>query len=200
MSVTFTAGLRPPAGFAVGCGCPEATLRALRFGDYRDAQDAAARANAAPGTRGPLPGCAMPAVCPEYPLHAEEVDPDGIVPYVNVSSVNAVGILEALGLAPASEAAGYEALEPDLPAQVPADAVVIPIASADAYGQLPTADFHARVVTALGLAPEDPGVPAYRLGRTLVGGRAAGYLQQRLRDLHELSAWCATRGRDVAWH
>ncbi|MCZ0983988.1 hypothetical protein O1L60_45320 [Streptomyces diastatochromogenes] len=68
MTVTFTAALRPPAGFVVGCGCPEATARAPRFGAFQDAQEAADRANAAPArdARSPAarcPWCARSTRC-----------------------------------------------------------------------------------------------------------------------------------------
>lgn len=146
----------------------------------------------------------MPDVCPEYPLLAHDVDPDGSVPGVGLANANAVGVLEALGfpLRPDGEgdAAGCDALEASLPAEAPEDGVVIPVAVVDAYGQLPAADFRARVLLALGLAPVDPGRPDVRLGRTVLVGRPAGYLQRRLRDLYELADWCAARGRDVAWH
>ncbi|MEV1042324.1 hypothetical protein AB0J01_37780 [Streptomyces sp. NPDC050204] len=200
MSVTFTAALRPPVGYVVGCGCAEAVARAPRYGTYADAREAADRANAAPGTRRALPGCALPAVCPDYPLFADEVDPDGEVPCVNLSNANALGVLEALGLPVGGGGADADALEPGLPADVPDGTTVIPIVVVDAYGELPAPDFLARAVTALGLAPEDPGVPDLQVGCTLVGGRAPGYLQRRLLDLYGLAAWCAAHGRDVAWY
>ncbi|GAA1111454.1 hypothetical protein [Streptomyces javensis] len=202
MSVTFTAAHVPPVGHAVSCGCPQATLLAPRFGDYRDAQAAADKANARPGARRPLPGCDHPDACADYPLVADEVDPDGVVPWVDFSSVNAVVVLEALGfqLAPDTDDVASDLLEPGLPVEVPDDALVIPVAVVDAWGQVSAEDFRARVVTALGLAPEDPGVPNIQLGRTFVGGRPPGYLQRRLRDLYELADWCAVHGRDVAWH
>ncbi|MFC8570668.1 hypothetical protein ACFUIW_33425 [Streptomyces sp. NPDC057245] len=202
MTVTFTAAHRPPVGYAVSCGCDEATARAPRYGAWRDAQDAADRANTAADARRPLPGCATPETCPEYPLYAEEVDPDGRVPDVTVSSINAVGVLEALGVSLAAEpdAVESEALEGGMPLEAPEDGVVVPIAVVDACGELPVEDFRARVLTALGLAPEDPGVPGIQLGRTYVGGRPAGYLQRRLQDLYALADWCAAHGRDVAWY
>ncbi|QKV98275.1 hypothetical protein HUT19_41905 (plasmid) [Streptomyces sp. NA02950] len=201
MTVTFTAAHRPPVGYAVSCCCPQATVLAPRFGSYPDAQDAADRANAAPGPRDPLPGCDLPEICPEYPLYAEEVDPDGEVPFVEFSNTNVVGVLEALGFPLAADAGtACDALEAGLPLEVPDDAVVIPVAVVDAHGQLGAGDFRARVLTALGLAPEDPGVPDLRLGRTVVCGRAPGYLQRRLRELYELADWCAAHGREVAWH
>ncbi|MEU3704718.1 hypothetical protein AB0E82_20815 [Streptomyces anulatus] len=201
MTVTFTAAHRPAVGYAVSCGCPEATERAPRYGDYRDALDAAVRATAAP-TRAPLPGCDLPEVCPEYPLHAEEVDPDGAVPWVEFSNVNAVGVLEALGfsLQPDPDGAACDALEDGLPLDTDGAGTVIPIAVVNACGELAAYDFRGRVLTALGLAPDDPGTPDLRLGRTLLLGRPAGYLQRRLHELHALADWCAARGRDVAWY
>lgn len=199
MSVTFTAALRPPMGYVVGCGCAGVTARAPRYGTYADAQQAADQATAAAGTRLALPGCTLPAVCPDYPLYAVEVDPDGEVPFVNLSNANAIGVLEALGLS-FGGGEDADALEPGLPADAAEDATVIPIVVVDAAGELSAPDLLARVVTALGLAPEDPGVPDRRAGSTLIGGRPAGYLQRRLLDLYDLAAWCAAHGRDVTWH
>ncbi|WP_435245092.1 hypothetical protein [Streptomyces tendae] len=199
MTVTFTAAPRPPVGYVVSCGCAEATARAPRYGTYSDARLAADRASAAAGARQALPGCALPDVCPDYPLHADEVDPDGEVPFVEFSNTNAIGVLEALGL-PFGGGEDVDALEPGLPDDVPDGATVIPIVVVDAHGELPAADFLARVLTALGLAPEDPGLPDLQAGNAFVGGRPAGYLQRRLLDLHGLADWCAARNRNVAWH
>ncbi|TQE33046.1 hypothetical protein [Streptomyces ipomoeae] len=202
MGITFTAEHRPPVGHVVSCGCPDAILRAPRFGAWHDALAAADRANAAPEARLPLPGCEMPDICVGYPLDAYGVDPDGTVPWVDLSSANAPLVLDALGFPlEADDDAVSDALEDGVPldgADLPG--VVIPIAVVDAHGQLPAADFRARVLTALGLAPEDAGRPDIQLGRTFVGGRPAGYLQRRLGDLYELADWCAAHGRDVAWH
>ncbi|WP_435058500.1 hypothetical protein [Streptomyces sp. bgisy060] len=202
MTITFTAAHRPPVGYAVSCGCPAATWRAPRYGDYQDARAAAERASAA-RTRPPLPGCGLPEVCPEYPLYAEEVDPDGEVPWVEFSNINAVGVLEALGLPlrTGPEDAACDVLEDGLPLDESDGAgTVIPIAVVDAYGELAADAFRGRVLTALGLAPDDPGRPDVRLGRTLLLGRPAGYLQRRLRELYDLADWCAAHGRDVAWY
>ncbi|WP_282795761.1 hypothetical protein [Streptomyces sp. CC224B] len=201
MTITFTAAHRPAVGYAVSCGCPVATERAPRYGDYRDAQAAAERATAAPA-RAPLPGCDLPDICPDYPLRAEEVDPDGTVPWVEFSNANAIGVLEALALPfrTGSEDGACDALEDGLPLEADGAGTVIPIAVVDSYGELAADDFRGRVLTALGLAPDDPGRPDVQLGRTLLFGRPAGYLQRRLRELHALADWCAAHGRDVAWH
>ncbi|MFH8294985.1 hypothetical protein [Streptomyces sp. NPDC018059] len=201
MTITFTAAHRPPVGHAVSCGCPGATVRAPRYGDYQDALAAAALASAV-STRAPLPGCELPEVCPEYPLHAEEVDPDGVVPWVEFSNDNAVGVLEALALPfrTGSEDGACDALEDGLPLEAVGAGAVIPIAVVDTQGELAADDFRGRVLTALGLAPGDPGRPDVQLGRTMLFGRSAGYLQRRLRELYVLADWCAAHGRDVAWH
>ncbi|MBV7255155.1 hypothetical protein KQH21_30925 [Streptomyces sp. IpFD-1.1] len=199
MTVTFTAATAPAAGFVVTCGCDEATAYARPFDDYRAAQATADQINAAADQRGPLPGCCMPTVCPEYPLRPEPIAPDGIPPLINVSNTNAVVILEALGLPTQSEAADHHDLEP-FPAEVPDNGVIIPIAVVDAYGELIAEEFLGRVLTALALAPEDAGVPDIQFGRTYLGGRPTEYLQQRLHDLHELASWCATNERRVVWY
>ncbi|MEU5900416.1 hypothetical protein [Streptomyces venezuelae] len=201
MSVTFTAAHRPPIGYAVSCGCPKATSRAPRFGDHQDAQAAADRASTA-RTRTPLPGCDLPQICPDYPLHAEEVDPDGPAPWVEFSNINAVGVLEALALPfrTGSQERACDALDGGLPLGTGGPGTVIPIAMVEAYGQLAADDFRGRVLTALGLAPDDPGTPDLRLGRTQLLGRPGGYLQRRLRELHTLADWCTTHNRNVTWH
>ncbi|MFD9151689.1 hypothetical protein [Streptomyces diastaticus] len=199
MTVTFTAATAPAAGFVVTCGCDEATVRAEHIDDYDAAQAAADQTNAAPDQRRPLPGCSIPTVCPDYPLRAEPIDPDGIAPLINVSNVNAVALLDALGLPSQSEAPDCQDLEP-FPPKAPDNGMTIPITVVDAYGDLPAEEFLGRVLTALGLAPEDLGTPDIQFGRMYVGGRPAGFLQQRLRDLHELASWCATHERRVVWH
>ncbi|MEU6647697.1 hypothetical protein [Saccharomonospora sp. NPDC046836] len=199
MTVTFTAATAPAVGFVVTCGCDEATTRAQRFDDYRAAQAAADQTNAAPDQRGPLPGCSMPTVCPEYPLRAEPIDPDGTAPLINISNANAVVVLEALGSPSQPTAPGHQDLEP-FPDEVPGNGVIIPVTVVDAYGELAAEEFLGRVLTALALAPEDAGVPDIQFGRTHLGGRPAGYLQQVLRNLHDLAAWCATHERRVVWH
>jgi hypothetical protein len=69
----------------------------------------------------------------------------------------------------------------------------------EAWGQLPADHFLGRVLVALAVAPQDPGVPWTHSGRHHGGGRAAGHLQRRLLELHDLAQWCARNGRAVAW-
>ncbi|MBL3806996.1 hypothetical protein ACWGSE_23930 [Streptomyces diastaticus] len=153
MTITFTAATAPAAGFVVTCGCDEATVRAEHIDNYDAAQAAADQTNAAPDQRRPLPGCSIPTVCPDYPLRAEPIDPDGIAPLINVSNVNAVALLDALGLPSQSEAPDCQDLEP-FPAKAPDNGMTTPITVVDAYGDLPAEEFLGRVLTALGLAPK----------------------------------------------
>jgi hypothetical protein len=202
VSVTFTADWRPASRFAASCGCEQATELAARHGSY---EDALAEVLTAGSARGPLPGCEMPDICPDYPLRVHGVDPDGDTPEVNVSEHNAVRLADLLGF-PATEPSNTDpaptlcaaAREADgLPGTVP-DPAVLPCAAGDA-GQIPAEDFLGRVLVALALTPEDAGVDGYWSGRTHMGGRRAGYLQRRLVELHDLARWCADRGRDVVW-
>ncbi|MFE1478596.1 hypothetical protein ACFW6N_32690 [Streptomyces cyaneofuscatus] len=201
MSVTFTADWRPAGHFVVSCGCERATALAPRHDTYEEALAALP----ATGSRDPLPGCAMPDICPDYPLYVHDVDSDGDIPEVNLSEPNAVRLAELLGLlapepsgadtTPALSATARE--DRSLPGAAP-DTTGPWHAACDA-GRLPAGDFLGRVLVALALTPEDSGVDGYWSGRIHMGGRRAGYLQRRLAELRDLAQWCADHGRDVTW-
>lgn len=89
---------------------------------------------------------------------------------VNVSNANAREILSALG---------YDARD---------------IAGDDAADT-----FLGRVVLALGLAPTDPGRPAVQDGNVIDCGRAPGYLQTRLRELHTLAQSAVRSRQHIYW-
>jgi hypothetical protein len=106
-------------------------------------------------------------------------------PEVNVSNRNAADILEALGLP-------FE----------------------DGSGSLPADQFLGRVLTALAVAPQDPGVPMHELvpgestifgpvsefgARFIDCGRREGYLQERLLQLEEVATHSMLEGREVSW-
>ncbi|MEU6331616.1 hypothetical protein ABZ851_30695 [Streptomyces sp. NPDC047049] len=172
MSVTFTPGHGITIAHVVTCGCPGATELAPRYGAWTDADDDAGRASAAT-QRTPLPGCEMPDICPQYPLHAEEIDADGPVPDVNIHNGTARLLLPLLGL-PAADGTD------------------------DAYGDLPAGDFVGRVLMALALAPQGAGPRAERSGSTFVD-HVPGHLRMRLDDLLHMAQWCVTHGRRVTW-
>lgn len=94
---------------------------------------------------------------------------------VNISSVNARFVLDALGYGAADELVGE--CQPD--------------------------DFFGRVMLAQAIAPTDAGVPAYtapgRGVQMIHCGRRPGYLADRLIVLSELAQWCRTQDRAVVW-
>jgi len=107
-----------------------------------------------------------------------------LVPDTNCSNANAVLVLEALGIT--------------------GDFSDI------CCGSLPVLDFRGRVLLALAIAPTDEGtIPVtYRQGDSVNGvgatvydlGRSAGYLQDKLVKLLELTDWAIANGRnEMAW-
>ncbi|MFJ8676835.1 hypothetical protein [Streptomyces sp. NPDC093589] len=172
MSLTFIPGRGIIVAHVVTCGCGAATEHAPRYGAWADADDAAGRASAVE-QRVPLPGCEMPEICPQYPLHAEEIDADGPVPYVNVHGDTARALLPLLGL-PAADGRG------------------------DTCGDLPAGDFAGRVLVALALTPQGAGPHGVRPGAAVVG-RVPGHLRTRLHNLLHVAQWCVEHGRRVTW-
>nr|WP_024126166.1 hypothetical protein [Streptomyces sp. FR1]AHE38784.1 Hypothetical protein pFRL3_7c [Streptomyces sp. FR1] len=116
-----------------------------------------------------LPGCEYPGRCRPFVIG---LDPAGDVPKVNLANANACRVLGVLGLA---DELG------------------------DLTGRVAAEDFRDRCLIALALEPADAGVPAVQDGRIIDCGRPAGYLQDRLAELHDLAVWCAAQGRAVSW-
>ncbi|MEW2434232.1 hypothetical protein AB0952_08625 [Streptomyces caniferus] len=172
MSLTFAPSRGITVAHVVTCGCAGATERAPRYGAWADADDGAGRANAA-AQRTPLPGCEMPDVCPQHPLHAEELDADGPVPDVNVHGGTARFLLPLLGL-PAADGTD------------------------EVCGDLPAGDFVGRVLVALALAPQGTGPGAMRAGSASVDC-VPGHLRARLHDLLRVGQWCVAHDRRVVW-
>lgn len=171
MSVTFAAVPGPVMGFVVAC-CDGAARLALRHASYEDAEESRRTVNAqrTQSLPDPLPGCEWPDQCPEYPLSVRPVE-DNPGPEVNVSNTNAAILLDVLGF--------------------PAD---------DLCGEVPADEFLHRVITTLVLAPDDVGIPTRQISdRLIVGGRSAGYIQDRLTQLHDLAQWCIEHNRSVYW-
>ncbi len=73
----------------------------------------------------------------------------------------------------------------------------------DWCGDMSAEDFQGRVVMALALAPVDEGMPSYEHvgtgARMIEGERPAGYLQERLSQLHKLAAWAIEHDAQVTW-
>ncbi|MEV7581562.1 hypothetical protein [Streptomyces erythrochromogenes] len=66
-------------------------------------------------------------------------------------------------------------------------------------GDAEAGDFLGRVLVALALVPVDAGRPATAEGRFVVCGRRAGYIQERLEELHELAEGACGRSLPVYW-
>ena len=99
---------------------------------------------------------------------------------VNLANANALRVLEALGFA-----LGCAGVICDL------------------VGESDPRVFLGCVLLTQGLAPYDEEMPAYQIpgdGATVwQGARHAGYMQEKLRLLEELAAFCAAQGYIVAW-
>lgn len=116
-----------------------------------------------------LPGCEYPGRCRPFVIG---LDPAGDVPEVNLANANARRVLEVLGLADEF---------------------------GDLTGNATAEEFLGRCLIALAVEPADAGVPAVQDGSFIDCGRPAGYLQDRLAELHDLAMWCAAQGRAVSW-
>ncbi|MFB6885812.1 hypothetical protein ACFCY8_33830 [Streptomyces noursei] len=116
-----------------------------------------------------LPGCEYAGRCRPFIIG---LDPAGDAPEVNLANTNARRVLDVLGLADEF---------------------------GDLTGSAAAEDFLGHCLVALALEPADAGVPAVQDGRFIDCGRPAGYLQDRLTELHDLALWCAARGRSVSW-
>ncbi|AXN53284.1 hypothetical protein PBI_THONKO_12 [Mycobacterium phage Thonko] len=84
-----------------------------------------------------------------------------------------------------------------------ADALGIDLDADGWCGSATADDFMGRVVMALALAPSDEGMPSYEHvgpgARMVEGARRPGYLQERLRELHELAEWAVAHSAEVVW-
>lgn len=103
---------------------------------------------------------------------------------VNMSNANAAQVCAALGVS----------LAPDWCGNMAAD------------------DFLGRVLVAMAVAPADPGMPSYELlpgdadrpmwagdATVIQGARPAGYLQERLTQLHALALWAVENDKIITW-
>lgn len=95
------------------------------------------------------------------------------VPSVNMANANADTVMDALGFS------GDEVY----------------------FGECGAEDFLGRVLLALGVVPEDAGVPVTTSddGWIVDCGRGPHYIQDRLDHLHEVAIWAVEHGRMVAW-
>lgn len=165
MSVTFFPAEAPVVGYRVAdfSGGRDSEL----FADRADAVEAR---HAAESVGRVLPGCTDPeGITSMGGYFVEALTADlGQAPHVNLTNINAVGVLELLGYAHDGEV--------------------------ELCGSCGADEFEGRVLTALALAPVDAGVPAHETvgggGATVVEcGRRPGYNQDILERLRELADW-----------
>lgn len=169
MSVTFTPELGPIDHYVVECLNCRVT-HTERFATHEQAltfQRAVASATAT------VTGCAAEKGWCEDAATTTAAEAIGTMPSVNISNVNAVTVLDTLG---------------------------VNIDGEELCGGLPAEDFLGRVLTALAIAPESPEIPSYAVSPNVIAcGRPAGYLQDRLRGLHEVAEFALAHDRDVTW-
>lgn len=97
----------------------------------------------------------------------------GMLPSVNMANGNAEDVLDALG-----------------------------INRHDISGSMPARDFLGRILMALAVAPESAPIPAHTMGgatNVVRCERAPGYVQDRLRDLHEVAEFAIAHDRPITW-
>jgi hypothetical protein len=192
MSVTFTSEMGPITGFRIGCCC-ETNASPLVFGTYADAEVFYKANNLMAGAiivPEVLTGCQYAGrggYCElDRPfIQALEAEAG---PEVNVSNGNAIGILQALGLAPEVQEGPFGPM------------------AMDACGGLEAQDFLGRVLMAQALSVGDPGRPQEVSGgpgtgqaRMVACGTSAGYIDGRFAELREVAEWCLAKGRKVQW-
>lgn len=144
-------------------------------------------ANALPGCPDADDSSMMDAV------HIEAVYVGGPVPELNVSNCNAMTLLDVLGLRPATV---------DVSAKSPTSfEELIELAAADdLYGSATAEDMLGRILVAKALVGEDAGVPSHEAtARIFVGGRRAGYINDRLDQLSDLVQFATQRDRLIHW-
>lgn len=174
MSITFFPEMAPVVGYQLRDFCGG---RSESFPTYEDAASALKDLRVGGGV---LPGCTDPAEVAHFGGPSIEVltadgDEDA-EQSVQVSNQNARALLPLLGVDP-HETAGAMDAEQLLGA----------------------------VLLAQALTPTDEGVPVQvdygERGRMVAVhcGRAAGYLDERLADLHEIAVWARNRNRLICW-
>ena len=77
------------------------------------------------------------------------------------------------------------------------------ITNQELYGQLPADDMLGRILLAIAVAPEDPGIPAHNLpssGAVLINcGRPEKYLQNKLTQLRDLVDFAKIHNSNISW-
>ena len=164
MSVTFYPTLQE-ALTRVACACAAVvapTLYASAGEAYSASQDGSIAAQVVCGDE----------LCAAYPLICLPVE---VTPEVNVSNVNAVQILDVLGI------------------------LVGESFSDRCSGIMSAEDFLGRVLIADAVQLEDAGVPAVQTGNLVECGREEGYLNARISELRPVAEYAAAHQLEICW-
>jgi hypothetical protein len=103
------------------------------------------------------------------------VKPAVFEPEVNMSNSNANDLLDVLGLAVGEDFSDYCA------------------------GSITAEGFLGRVLLAKGVAPVSPARLPEKDGIMVYGGRAEGYVQEKLEQLQEVADWAIANKREIIW-
>lgn len=178
MSTTFCAEVLPPSAYVITCGCAAVTDSATRHYDYEAPAAMVRRLHQQTREAGTpfalLPGCEHPDHCSFLGPRVQPIH-DNSGPDLNVAEHTAALLPRALGYSEDVDAG-------------------------ECSGDADSAEFLGRILTALAIAPDDPGIPWHRTTPRFVEcGRVPGYLQEQLRVLHDIALWCLDNGRRVQW-
>jgi hypothetical protein len=159
MSVTFAPTIAADAAYRITCVC-EAHNDGLIYADHSAAYAA-------------LSG--VTSTCTDPYCETLYITPAVEGPSLNVSNLNAVDLLDLLGIGVGDD---FE------------DRCV---------GTMKAADLLGRVLLAQALTPADAGVASYAEGNVIHCGRPAGYYEDRLAILQDIALWANTRGLTITW-
>ena len=171
MSITFTPEIGPIDHYVVEC---------LNCGATQDFSDGDAAFDI---TRFSDIGAAVLDTCTNTGTFkcgdaavSHAVEALGMLPSVNMANGNAEDVIDVLD--------------------------VLGIDRSDISGSMPARDFLGRILMALAVAPDSAPIPAHLMhGSTNVirCERTPGYVQDRLRDLHEVAEFAITHNRPITW-
>lgn len=187
MSVTFRPTEGPIDHYSVEC----INCNVTHSEEFATWDDAAEFTRAVREERATVTGCKGEEYYCSEAAFTNACETVGEVPETNVAVGNATDILDALGVDFRFEPTPEEAAN-DL----------FGIAGVELCGTLNAEDFMGRVLTALALAPESAEIPSHAAvgaPNIIRGHREEGYVQNRLRELHEIAQFAINHDRQVTW-
>lgn len=67
------------------------------------------------------------------------------------------------------------------------------------FGSMSSEDFLGRILIAEALSPSDEGIPSYKDGNIVYGGREENYLQNKLARLREMANYAKNNNLEITW-